>query len=285
MTDETVITPAVESKATPEIQQKAESMGWIPPARFKKDPEQFIDAEEYLRRGEQVIPIIKQHSKELEGKVAALQGELAKRDRLIAESREAIFAIEERYTVETQKKVEAARREILDQLKQAKRDQDVDAEVELTDQLTRLDVAKAEAKKEAAPTPPAPFVPPPELVEWSKSNPWFGKDKKRTAVALAAAEELREANDPAQGAEFFAKVSAAVAEVFPGEKAVDKVEGGARSGGSSGSGNGQSFSDLPADAKAACNADAKNFVGKGKRYESVAQWQKRYAEIYFGASS
>ena len=55
----------VESTATAEQRTAAESMGWIPPERFKGDPERYIDAAEYIDRGEKVLPIIKENNKRL----------------------------------------------------------------------------------------------------------------------------------------------------------------------------------------------------------------------------
>ena len=54
MTEEAV---AVESKADAETQAKAEKLGWIPPERFKGDPERFVDADAYIERGE-IAPLL-----------------------------------------------------------------------------------------------------------------------------------------------------------------------------------------------------------------------------------
>lgn len=282
--DTTVVEPLV-SKATPEVQATAEAMGWIPPKRFTGEVSRFVDAEEYVKRGETILPIVKQREKALRDEIAQFRTELSKRDKLLQEATDAIAEMQERHSVDTVKRVAEARKELLAQLKQAKRDEDVDAEVELTDQLTQLDKAVEVApvkKKPAAEVTPT-FTPPPEIVAFQQAHPWFGKDKRKTAIVIAAAEELRESGDTSTGDAFFKKILDAVEEVFPAEQRVSKVEGGARSGGAgaSGSGNGKAFGDLPADAKEACHKDARDFVGKGKRYETMAQWEKRYAEIYF----
>ena len=63
----------------------------------------------------------------------------------------------------------------------------------------------------------------------------------------------------------------------------DKVES-ARSGSESeprGS-RGKSYNSLPAEAKTACDAEARRFVGEGKRFKTTADWRARYAELYFG---
>jgi len=36
---------AVESVQPPEVQARAEELGWIPPSRFHGDPERFVDAD------------------------------------------------------------------------------------------------------------------------------------------------------------------------------------------------------------------------------------------------
>ena len=70
--------PLVESGATPEVQAQAEAMGWIPPTRFRGDPERFIDADAYIKRGEEILPIVKEQNKRLQAELAALRGESSK---------------------------------------------------------------------------------------------------------------------------------------------------------------------------------------------------------------
>src|SRR5574340_886397 len=102
MTEEIV----VESKAALEIQAKAEQIGWIPPSRFKGDPERFIDAEEYIERGETVLPIIKEQNKRLHSELDTLKAEAAKTTAALKAAQVAIEQMEERHTVATQKAVE-----------------------------------------------------------------------------------------------------------------------------------------------------------------------------------
>ena len=71
-------TPAVESAQPPEVQAQAEKMGWIPPSRFRGDPERFVDADVYIERGETVLPIVKEQNKRLHAEVEGLRAESAK---------------------------------------------------------------------------------------------------------------------------------------------------------------------------------------------------------------
>lgn len=274
----------VESAATPEQQQAAEKMGWIPPSRFKGDPERFVDADQYIERGETVLPIVKEQNKRLHAEVNELRTQAAKTEAALAAATKAIEEIEERHTVATQKAVEQARKDLKLQLAEASEAGDHTAVAELTERMTQLNTAEKEAppvKKEEA--PPA-YVPPADLVEWNAENPWFGKDKRKTALALAIGQELRENGETSIGRVFYEKVTAEL-ELTLGTKKEeprgDKVEGARGSGDGQGSGGKKSYSSLPKDARDACDADARQFVGPAKRYKTIAEWRSRYAEIYF----
>lgn len=281
--------PIVESKAAPEIQARAEKMGWIPPSRFKGDPERFVDADSYIERGETILPIVKEHNRRLESELASVRAEARATAEALKAAQTAIEEIEERHTVATQKAVEEARAQVKAQLAAASEAGDHIGVAELTDQLTKLNQAEDAAgpqKKEPRAAEPQAFTPPPEMVEWNKENPWFGKDRRKTALALGIAQELRDAGETAQGRAFFDKVAEELEQTLGKplreEPPASKVEG-ARSFGEGGGGRsgGKGFESLPADAKAACDADARRFVGPGKKYKDVTAWRKRYAEIYY----
>lgn len=282
-------TPIVESTAPAEVQARAEKLGWIPPSRFKGDPERFIDAESYIERGETVLPIVKEHNRRLEAELASVREEARANAAALKAAQDAIEQIEERHTVATQKAVEDARRQVKAQLAAASEAGDHEGVAELTDQLTQLNVAEKEAGPKEKPAAPAPFVPPKDLADWNAENPWFGTDKRRTALALGIAQELREGGEKSTGRAFFELVGAEMDKTLKGsgEQAPppsSKVEG-ARNGSDDGAPRGaRSFASLPAEAKAACDSDGRRFVGPGKRYKTQAEWRTRYAEIYFEGS-
>lgn len=278
----------IESMAPPEVQERAEKLGWIPPERFKGDAERFIDAEEYLERGETVLPIVKEHNRRLQAELDSLRQESTATAAALKSAQDAIAQIEERHTVATQKAVEKARAQVKAQLAAASEAGDYEGVAELTDQLTQLKTAeevavRAEPIKEPPPAP-ASFVPPPDMVEWNKENPWFGTDKRKTALALGIAQELREDGESATGRRFFDMVVEEMnLTLAPPQQASSKVEGARNGSGSSRGGAAKGWDALPADAKAACDADTRNFVGPNKRYKTAAEWRNRYAELYFEA--
>jgi len=271
----------VESQAPADVQKAAEQMGWIPPSRFKGDPERFVDADVYVKRGEEVLPIVREQNKRLHSELDQLKSESAKTRQALAAAQKAIEQMEEVHTVATQKAVEDARKQLKSQLAAASEAGDHEGVAELTDQLTKMPEKAAIAPK---PTPaPQAFTPPKELLEWNQENPWFGTNKRKTSLALGIAQELRDAGDTTDGRAFFEKVAKEMEkELGTTQEPPDKVSG-ARGGSDAPNGSKNGYSSMPAEARAACDADAKRFVGEGKKYKTIADWRTRYAEIYHGA--
>ena len=282
MADEEVV--QVESKADVETQGRAEKLGWIPPSRFKGDPERFIDATEYIERGETVLPIVKEQNKRLHLELDQLKVAQLKTEQALTEAKKALDEIEERNTVATQKAIEKAKAEVKAQLAAASEAGDHQAVAELTEQMVDLNKAPPPAEKKEVKNEMQPFVPPPELKAWNEENPWFGTNKRKTALALGIAQELRESGETATGRAFFDKVKDEMDKELGTKeepRKEDKVEGARGSGTPRGSAGSRNFAALPADAKAACKTDARQFVGPGKKYKTNAEWEARYAEIYF----
>ena len=277
---------AVVTSAQPiEVQKDAERLGWIPPSRFKGDPTRFVDADIYIKRGEEVLPIVKEQNKRLHTELDSLKRESQATAHALKAAQDAIAQMEERHTVATQKAVEDARRQVKAQLAAASEAGDHEGVAELTEQLTKMAVTEPAAAKAPAPTPEPQFTPPADLVEWNAENPWFGINKRKTALALAVAQELREQGETSSGRTFYDKVLAEVdKELGVQQPRGDKVEGARGSdGGNASGGRGKTYAALPSDARAACDADAKRFVGADKKYKTINDWRARYAEIYFGA--
>ena len=283
---------AVQSAATPERQAEAEKMGWIPPERFKGAPEKFVDADEFIERGETFLPFIKENNKRLKNEVGTLTAQIQQTNAKLDKAMKMLDDQEERHSVETQRAVEKARIDTKAALAAASKEGDHEAVAELTDQLTKLNAADAgEDGKQDKPvvntdTNRQAQVDPVLLAWQQEEAPWFGPDKRRTALALVVAQELREGGEGATGRRFYQLVAAEVEKTLGTDTRAkeDKVEGGRNSGDSRANGGGKGYSALPAEAKKACDDDARKFVGDGKRYKTQAEWRTRYAELYFGGN-
>lgn len=268
-----------------ETETKALEMGWVPKDEFRGDPEKWIDAETYVRRGEEFMPILKANNKRLSEELAQVKGELKKTNEMLAASTESIEALREFNSDLVRKEAEKQIAAMKVELKEAKQEGDVDKELELTEQIREHSEALKEAKKEPAKKVEQPPVQDPtqnpEWQAWVAENTWFGKDKRRTALAIGIAEEIKDAENIV-GRALLDRVSEEVEKVFGGgAPRHDKVEGGGRGAGNGG-GGGKSFADLPAEAKEACDRQANRLVGDNRAFKTMQDWRKHYTKQYFG---
>lgn len=280
----------LESKAEPEVQAKAKELGWIPPERYKGEPDRFIDADEFVRRGEEILPIVKARNAKLESQLAQVSAQLKEQAEILRANKESMDAMEKFHAEDTQRKVALVRKQLKEQIASASKDGDHEALAEATSQLSELDAtvkvkekeeedAKARAKASSS-QQTQEYTP--VFQEWLSRNSWYGKDTRRTAYANAYAAELRRAGDSSTEGEFLAKLEDEVEERFGGSSTSSRREDPA-SGGRGGTrrGGGKSYSDLPADAKEACDSYTRQLVGKGRKFETVDAWRKHYAKTYF----
>lgn len=274
------------------IVQEARQLGWVPKEDFRGDPEKWVDAESFVERGKHIMPILRQNNAKLEQTLAQQSAEIARVTRLFEASQESITELQRFHDENTQRQVEKARKDLLTELTQAKKDGNIELEVELTDELAQLTEAQRAVKKlketevKATAASTSQPVADPAFAAWLTENTWFNKDVQKTAKALAIAKELRD--DPKMagvvGYRFYAKVS----DLMDGGPAgnggfVDKTEGGSgrRPAGSSATG----YDALPAEAKEACTKQAKKLVGEGRAFKDVKSWNEYYAAEYFKGDS
>lgn len=271
-----------------QIETKAASMGWVPKERFRGGEENWIDAKTFVDRGEQFLPILKANNRRLEEEHNGTVAEVQRLKALLESSQESIAELKKFHDENTKAQVEAAKTQILRSLKKAKEDDDLDAEVRLTDELSQVNSALREEKArvtEDKPTKKAdePGIDP-AFTAWQSQpeNSWFGKDRRRTVLAIAVAQDLRASGDRSSGAAFYDKVAAEVESTMGGSRKeqVDKVSGGKGGGSGEGSGDGRGVKDLPADARAVCKQQAAKMVGPGKAFKDAASWEAYYCQHY-----
>lgn len=279
-----------EEGAGPSEEQVSEatSLGWAPKDKWRGDPEKWVDADVFLERG-MGIHHVKGENQQLKSKVDVLSGQLNEMTGALRAATAAIAALEESRDEDVKEQVEAARKRLKEELAAASREGDHDAVAELTVKLTDLAQADDDAKhREGKPKnqPTAPQVHP-EVKTWFEQHPEFTRDKRRTALGRVAAEELRAEGETAVGAAFMDLVAARVDEVLgkpASERKPSKAEsgngGGTRSGGGGGS-SGKTYSDLPKEAKEACDRMAKRLVGPDRKHKDINSWRSSYAAQYF----
>jgi len=274
-----------------EVEQEARLLGWVPEEEFKGAKDNWETAEAFVERGRHLMPILKQNNVRLKNELLTRDQKIGTLQTQLQNAQKAIERLDAHYTEATKRAVTAAKAELVEQLKQARNDGDVDAEIEVQDKLDELKASQTAAeKKEPEDKKPATTTDlDPQFIEWNQENPWFGdttnpENKKRTKALVRIAEDLREDGDKTQGRAFFDKCLAMLddssADLSTPPNRSARVEGG--SGGRSAARAGaKSFASLPTEAKQACMEDAPYLVGKDKKFATQKDWETEYARIYY----
>lgn len=268
---------------------EAKSLGWAPKEEWRGAEDKWVDADEFLKRG-LGIHHLRDSNKKLENTLTQVSGRLSSMEQALRAANATIAALEESHQEDTKAQVEAARAELKEQLAEANREGRHEDVADLTDKLTQLnsaeDVAtegkggKKGGKEDKGDEPPQIH---PEVVQWFKDNSDFTADKRRVALANVVAAELRQAGDTTIGKAFMEKVAEEVEKTLgPVKRGTSKAESGnGGTGRRTPGGGGKSYNDLPAEAKEACERQAKRLVGPNRAHKDIDSWRKSYTKQYF----
>lgn len=189
MTDEYVEETPIEEAPVeaPEVTERnweaeAREDGWCPQEEWKGKPDQWVDAETFVKRGEEIRPI-------LQAKLRRLQEDNEKKDREMADR---LSRMERVYEEATKKQLQQQREELLKARREAIERGDGEAFEKAESEIQMLERSKSE---------------PPENIAFKQRNPWFGKDPEMTQYANIIAPGLYE-QMAAQGADRAAYLNA-----------------------------------------------------------------------------
>lgn len=176
-----------EPPAPPTAEERARSMGWHPLEEYRGPPRRWVDAETFIKRGEEELPILRQQNRNLTERFALQEREMAT---LREEARRLTQTVRE--NLELQRKAEErGYQRGLAELKAARRAA-----------IQEGDVARAEAidneidqLQSARPTAPAPAREPepakpeiridPAVTQFVNENPWFNADTALNKAMIA----------------------------------------------------------------------------------------------------
>lgn len=272
------------------LEKKAKQFGWVPKEQYKGAGASWLDAPEFVERGEQILPIVQQNNKRLMGQNRDLSARLSSVEESLRASDAVIRTLEESHEADTAAQVEATRKELKEELEAASRDGDHKGVADLTEQLTRLGVAekKKPVEEEGIParkaTEPSPEMKA-EIEGWYAKNPEYISNARRRALSVAISQELRQDGDTSRGAEFLDKVAEEVDKVLGdgGRSGHSRVAGDNGGGGrrQAATGGAKTYADLPAEAKAACDRQAARLVGPTRLHKDIPSWRASYTKQYF----
>lgn len=267
MSDE--IDPAVQTEA------KARQMGWVPLEKFKGDPAKWRPAEDYIARGEEVLPILKHNNRQLLDKLTGLEATVESLKAAKAEADESMEALRKYHEETAQREYDRAMRDLKAAKIDAIREGDHERAAQLEGQIDTLkEPAKLpEPKRTTQTTTPQEN---PVVTQWLADNAEMMADKEKKAYAMGMVSYLRAMGDTRQDRAFLDEVSDMVKQKYAEPAPRQKVEGGGtrpRSGV-------KTYADLPADAKAACDKMSAKLVGENRAFKTQEEWRKSYTEHY-----
>lgn len=244
-----------------EVEQEARHQGWVPKDEFRGKESDWIEAEVFVQRGKEINPILKKNNERLLRELDSQKKEMGE---LRAATEEFKKFQKEQYERKASS-LETEIKSLREQKKQAITQGDGELAVNIDDQIDALKEEKSQAREDSKEAPPARQAEPvsPEVAEWVEQNKWYSTDVRMAAAANVIAEDIKRSQPWIQGKEFFKELDKALEENFTPErlgkssrKSVRSPVEGASPSGASSRGGKQSYDNLPADAKTACD----NFV-------------------------
>lgn len=182
--------PEVVDRSTPEQQTRARDMGWRPLSEWRGDPQAWRPADEFLRRGEEVLPIVRSRAQRAEAEVATLRDRMAERDRDFEDRLRRLDRVSQ---VALQNQAQQIGQYYQAQMREAVRRGDEEGWDALNRQyateIGNLQTRAAEAYQ--TPTPeqqPQPKPVPPEIDRavrgWVSEREWWNRDQAMTKEAI-----------------------------------------------------------------------------------------------------
>ena len=253
MTDETKETLEQPPESNPN-EDRARRMGWVPAEDFRGDPHKWVDADEFVKRGEDIMPILKERNRVLDGQLSAMQSELADMKatfKQFGEYHKQQIAAQYERALKDLKKQQLAAVEIGDVVAYQRAENEIG---QVLDQAAKLQPQQVQPQPQQSDPMNDPV-----FKSWLAENQWYGKHVEASGYANMAGDVLK--NQGLTGKALLDAVAAEVKSKFPAlvpkPKAAPAVEGDVPSQG--GGKGGKSYRDLPAAEKAACD----RFVAKG----------------------
>jgi len=244
---------------------EANAQGWKPQEEFQGNPEQWVDAETFVKRGEQFVGILK-------SKYDSLEKRLRYQEQITNDVKD----LHKRQTEADKRRIDELAAALEKQRIEAINNADGESFAKIDKELEQVKESKRQLDvKDVASTPAW-------AQGWMEENTWYGKNDDATAIAERYSARLKEAQPFLEGREFLDKVSDYVKAKMPevsrnkARTQEPEVEIGGRP--PANTGNGQpatKYTSLPQDAK-----DAFNRFVQEKVFKNTPEDRARYAELY-----
>lgn len=281
MSEDTNVTS--NNEVAQEVINEAMSQGWVPKDRFRGNESDWVDADVFVKRGREILPILRKNNENLVKDLQNTKQQLQEFKEAAEEFKKFQKEAYERKAREYEDRI----REIKESRAQAISDGDgkkVNALDDALDQAKEeLNEAKKAVKDADKTTSAPPSIPPttiePPLQAWLDNNTWFGQDKRMTSIANGIGENLRLEFPLLKGEAFLEKLDEVLAEEFPNRfkdksknASVSRVESGSGRQSRNTNTSAKSYENLPSDAKAACDKFVKQGLMTREQYIADFDW-------------
>jgi hypothetical protein len=248
----------VEVAEPTESEAKARRQGWRPKDEYRGPDEKWVDADAFLKRSDEELPVMRERLKTQDRVLADLKGTVAK----FAEHHARVEKIA----------YERALAEVKKERREALALGDADGFEKAEERLAELKEVKPAATQKAAAAEISP-----EVESWVSANPWFMSDAKMHNLAKITCDELQKEDPTRDLSDILKEVTKEVKSRFPEKFANPKraaapaVEGATTV--ASGKG-GKGFPNLPTAAKIACDRFIKQGLIKNRdEYLKYYDWE------------
>lgn len=258
---------------------EASGQGWVPKEKYRGDEKDWVDADVFVKRGREILPILRKNNENLIRELNQTKEQLKEFRQTAEEFKSFQKEAYERKVTDYQDQIT----KLKESRAQAISDGDGQKVNALDDAIDDAKEAVKEAKEASKVEAKTDIDPPsgidPTLQTWLDRNNWFGQDKRLTKITNALGEDLRTEYPNLMGQDFLDKLDEVLKEEFPdkfkGGKKTGRpsspVESGAGRGSSSSTGKG--YNDLPAEAKAACDRYVKQKLLTREQYLEEYSWE------------
>jgi len=264
----------LESMTQDEKQEAASKQGW------REDGEK--DAETFLKDGEEILSIKRERYNTLEGKFDDVTKELSSVKTELAGNKKTMEDFTEYHKGVSKREYDKAVASISSDMVDIKAAQTKAVEEADGEEYKRLDQRMAIKQQEISRlnTPMPQQNPQPKLAErpvfteWKKTNPWYAENPLMSVQADSIAQRVFVPGMSEM--DHYNAVGEVMKKEFPNK--FDRPSGGSNVEGdsqvSSDASGGKKFSDLPSDAKAACDRFVKDMPGfTRKQYLESYEWE------------
>lgn len=239
----------------------AKSMGWVDEDKFRGDSSRWVNADKFVEKGMNDLPVLRERIRSQSKKLSDMESD--------------IESFKSHHEQTQTRAYHQALKDLEEKQLATVEEGDTDEFKRIQKQKQDLAVAHSRTARPGSKTPDNPLY-----TTWKDGNAdWFEKDAEMTAYANRMSDYVAEMKPDLIGKkEFLDEIDKEVRGRF-GDKFQNSernrpnaVESGGRSPRQRGSGN--SYSDLPAEAKAACDKFVRRGLITKEQYVKDYEWER-----------